>query len=133
MLSDTLRLVLHSFDKVVMSAMEAGCSRRDVASARVVRANLADVLDNLEAWERCAGPDAIARLTVADELPDNVLRLAKVLDRRGVRAGMPTAARDVPPGTSWTFQHPTLAEVMAKQAPSSADVEPPPSNGGDAA
>jgi len=94
MLSDNLRLALHSFDKVVMPAVEAGCSSREVASARVVRANLADVLANLEAWERAAGPDAIARLTVADELPDNVLRLAKRLDRRGVRVGAPGSGGD---------------------------------------
>lgn len=81
MLSHHLRLALHSFDKVVMPAIKAEC----LASARVVRANLADVLDNLVAWERATGPDAITRLTVADELPDNVLRL----DRQGVRVGMP--------------------------------------------
>lgn len=136
MLSDKLRLSLHSFDKVVMPAVEAGCGRKDVAAVRVVRANLADLLDNLVSWERAAGPDAIARLTVADQLPDNVLRLAQVLARKGVRVGMAFVARDVPPGEKWTFDHPSMAEVMAREGKTkmlSDDGGPAPSDGGDAA
>lgn len=132
MLSDNLRRALTSFDLVVMPAIEAGCGSRDVASARVHRANLADILDNLLAWERAAGPDAIARLTVADELPDNVLRLAKRLDRQGVRVGVPLAARDVKPGEKWTFpEHRTMAEVIADEGKSTSFAAD--GDGGDAA
>jgi len=71
--SDYLRVALNGFDKVVMPAIEAGCSRKDVAAARVVRANLADVLVNLVEWERTAGPDALARMP---EPPANVVRFS---------------------------------------------------------
>jgi len=101
--SSYLRLIINAFDVVLLPAIEAGCSKKDLIAARIIRANLVDVLDNLQEWERSAGPDAVARA-------DNVVRLAE---------------RAWPDGTPWAFRdHRTQAEVMATEGPS---------GGGDAA
>ena len=90
MISDYLHLTINSFDKVLMPAIEAGCGRKDIAAAKVVRANLADILTHLVSWERNAGPNAAVRLAI----------------------------RDFPPGTSWAFRdHRTMAEVIATERP----------------
>lgn len=112
MLSDDARCLLNTFSNVIRPAIERECGAKVLTAARLLERNLADLVEKAVEWEAATGPDAVARLTEA-ELPANVVALARKLDRKGVRVG--EAARDVPPGNPWTFQHRTVAEVIADE------------------
>jgi hypothetical protein len=112
MLSDDVRCLLNTFTNIIRPAIERECDRKVLAAARVFERNLADLVETAAEWEATVGPDAVARLTAADQ-PQKVVRLT------------PKAARDVAPGQPWTFpHHRSLGEVMAASDPS---------DGGDAA